>query len=62
MNGKKIAVVTLVGALIFFVGAPRQMRAQDDKTPYPHMAPLDQNLIADRSAKSALIGATCYAP
>ena len=55
MNGKivpKIASSTLV--LVVALGAARQAQAQDAKTPYPSMAPLDQYLIADRNAEIAL--------
>jgi len=41
-------------ALVLGLGAARQVRAQDAKTPYPSMAPLDQYLIADRNAEIAL--------
>ena len=53
MKSKTITVVALVGAQIFFFGAPRQMRAQDNKTPYSSMAPLEQYLM-DRNAEIAL--------
>ncbi len=55
MNRKivtKIASCTLV--LVVALGAARQAQAQDAKTPYPSMAPLDQYLIADRNAEIAL--------
>jgi len=41
-------------ALALALGAARQARAQDTKTSYPSMAPLDQYLIADRNAEIAL--------
>jgi pimeloyl-ACP methyl ester carboxylesterase len=54
MNAKKFAVVaSLIVALIFAFGAPWQMQAQENKTPYPNMAPLDQYLM-DRDAEIAL--------
>jgi len=53
MNGKKIAIVALIVALIFFFGAPRLTRAQESKTQYPSMAPLEQYLM-DRNAEIAL--------
>jgi hypothetical protein len=43
----------LVVAVICAFAAPLQMRAQDPKTPYPSMAPLDQYLM-DRNAEIAL--------
>jgi hypothetical protein len=36
------------------LGAAWQAHAQDTKTPYPNMAPVDQYLIADRDAEIAL--------
>jgi len=41
-------------ALVVLLGAAWQAQAQDAKTPYPSMAPLDQYLIADRNAEIAL--------
>ena len=41
-------------ALALALGAARQAQAQDAKTPYPSMSPLDQYLIADRNAEIAL--------
>jgi hypothetical protein len=41
-------------ALVVVLGVAWQVQAQDAKTPYPSMAPLDQYLIADRSAEIAL--------
>ncbi len=49
-QGNRIGTFALVAVL----GAARQARAQDAKTPYPSMAPLDQYLIADRNAEIAL--------
>jgi hypothetical protein len=53
---RKIVKATALGsfALALALGAVRQARAQDTKTPYPSMAPLDQYLIADRNAEIAL--------
>jgi hypothetical protein len=53
MNCRTIAPVVLVGALMVFFGALRQMQAQENKTPYPNMAPLEQYLM-DRNAEIAL--------
>src|ERR1700740_3311310 len=44
---------SLVVAVICAFAAPLQMRAQDPKTPYPSMAPLDQYLM-DRNAEIAM--------
>ena len=54
MNAKFTAVASLVFALTLTCEAPCQMQAQDDKTPYPSMAPLDQYLMTDRNAEIAL--------
>jgi hypothetical protein len=55
MNRERFqAIASLSLALILILGAARQARAQDAKTPYPSMAPLDQYLIADRNAEIGL--------
>jgi hypothetical protein len=41
-------------ALFVLLAAVLQARAQDTKTPYPNMAPIDQYLMADRNAEIAL--------
>jgi hypothetical protein len=53
---RKIIRTIAVGsfALVVMLGAAWQAHAQDAKTPYPAMAPLDQYLIADPSAEIAL--------
>jgi hypothetical protein len=48
------ACASLVIAVICAFAAPLQMRAQDPKTPYPSMAPVDQYLMPDRDAEIAL--------
>ncbi|HEY6307293.1 MAG TPA: hypothetical protein VI488_12635 [Candidatus Angelobacter sp.] len=48
------AVASLVFVLICASGISPQMHAQDGKTSYPSMAPLDQYLIADRQGEIAL--------
>ena len=53
MNAKFTAVASLIFALTLTCGAPCKMQAQDDKTPYPSMAPLDQYLM-DRDVEIAL--------
>lgn len=40
--------------LAFFAATVSQVKAQDAKTPYPNMAPLEQYLIQDRNAEIAL--------
>ena len=53
---RRMAWATVLGALALVAvqGATRQTMAQDAKTPYPNMAPLDQYLMADRDAEVAL--------
>ncbi|HKA87063.1 MAG TPA: hypothetical protein VKE22_05320 [Haliangiales bacterium] len=41
-------------ALVVALGAAWQAQADDAKTPYPRMAPLDQYLMADRAAEIAM--------
>ena len=48
------AVASLILVLSSVSGASRQIWAQDAKTQYSSMAPLDQYLIADRNAEIAL--------
>jgi hypothetical protein len=48
------AVGSLVLVLSFVFGIPRPTWAQAAKTQYPEMAPLDQYLMADRTAEIAL--------
>lgn len=43
-----------IALLVICGSAPRPAQAQDGKTPYPQMAPLDQYLIADRDAEIEL--------
>ncbi len=60
MSRKKIRTITSgIFLLIAVLGAAWQMQtqkaqAQDAKTPYPSMAPLDQYLMPDRDAEIAL--------
>ncbi|HWZ99152.1 MAG TPA: hypothetical protein VN025_15455 [Candidatus Dormibacteraeota bacterium] len=49
---KTIALTSL--ALIFALSATSPAQAQDAKTPYPNMAPLDLYLIADRDSEISL--------
>jgi hypothetical protein len=55
MNRKIVRTITL-GSLVLMVMriAVWQALAQEAKTPYPSMAPLDQYLIVDRNAEIAL--------
>jgi hypothetical protein len=55
MKGKKVGAIALKNlALVFMLSTAWHAMAQDAKTPYPSMAPLDQYLIEDRSAEIAL--------
>jgi len=55
MKGKKVGAIALKNlALVFMLSSAWHAMAQDAKTPYPSMAPLDQYLIEDRSAEIAL--------
>jgi hypothetical protein len=53
MMRKRVTVLTTI-ALAIGLGATRQAKAEDSKSPYPTMAPLDQYLMADRNAEIAL--------
>ena len=55
MSGNRFAAVAYL-ILVFgsVSGASRQASAQDVKTQYPSMAPLDQYLVADRNAEITL--------
>jgi hypothetical protein len=55
MKRKIIRTIALGSfALVVVLGAAGQAHAQDAKTPYPAMAPLDQYLIADPNAEIVL--------
>src|SRR5215813_15490522 len=43
-----------LATLAFLAGSAWSAQAQDAKTPYPNMAPLEQYLIPDRNAEIAL--------
>jgi len=53
MDAKPRAVTTLIFTSILIFGMPCRMRAQDGKTQYPSMAPLEQYLM-DQTAEIAL--------
>ena len=53
MSNKKVGAIKSL-ALLVVLGSIQQSVAQDAKTPYPGMAPIDQYLIADQSAEIAL--------
>jgi hypothetical protein len=53
MNLKTMTAVALVGVQMFFFGAPCLARAQENKTQYPSMAPLDEYLM-DHEAEIVL--------
>ncbi len=48
-----VAVAPLILAVVFSIAMPQRMHGQDNKNPYPNMAPLDQYLM-DRDAEIAL--------
>jgi len=55
MKGNRArAIGVKMAALVVVIGAVWQAIAQDAKTPYPSMAPLDQYLIEDRGSEIAL--------
>ena len=55
MNRKTLqATAFLAFTLMFVLSADRPTRAEDNKTSYPSMAPLDQYLMPDRDAEIAL--------
>jgi hypothetical protein len=54
MNNRFQAIASMCFVLILVLDAAWQADAQDAKTPYPSMAPLDQYLIADRNVEIAL--------
>ena len=54
MPQKILRVIAINIALVFVLAAAWHAQAQDGKSPYPDMAPLDLYLITDRSAEIAL--------
>jgi hypothetical protein len=54
MNSRFTAVASLMFVLILIFGTPCRMHAQDAKTPYPSMPPVEQYLMPDRNAEIAL--------
>jgi hypothetical protein len=50
----KLILVSVIAVSVIVVAAARLVQAQDAKTRYPAMAPLNQYLIADRNAEIAL--------
>jgi hypothetical protein len=55
MHAKKLAASAAKGmALILVLGTVWHATAQDSKTPYPNMAPLEQYLMADQKSEIAL--------
>jgi hypothetical protein len=51
---RKTVKMTALGFVALGLALTAALQAQDAKTPYPSMAPLDQYLIADRNAEIAL--------
>jgi hypothetical protein len=55
MDGRKLAAIPVKSfTLVLMLGTAWHATAQDAKTPYPNMAPVDQYLMADRSSEIAL--------
>ena len=54
MPKDRITIVASAFVVLVFLCCPICSRAQDEKAPYPAMAPLDQYLIADQEAEIAL--------
>jgi hypothetical protein len=55
MRENKVGAIVIKSfVLLVVLGIAHQMIAQDAKTPYPKMAPVDQYLMADREAEIAL--------
>jgi hypothetical protein len=55
MRGKKVGAIAIKSfALLVVLGTAYQARAQDARTPYPKMAPIEQYLMTDRDAEIAL--------
>ena len=50
----RLILVSVIAVSVIAVAAARLVQAQDAKTRYPAMAPLNQYLIADRNAEIAL--------
>ena len=55
MRKKKVGAIAIKSfALLVVLGMAHQVMAQDAKTPYPKMAPIEQYLMADQGAEIAL--------
>jgi hypothetical protein len=55
MDGRKFRAITVKSlALVLMLGTAWHVTAQDAKTPYPSMAPLDQYLMEDQTSEIAL--------
>ena len=55
MDGRKFSAITVKSlALVLMLGTAWHVTAQDAKTPYPSMAPLDQYLMEDQTSEIAL--------
>lgn len=52
--GRRAVAVSLIVGAVVALGTDRPAHTQHKATPYPHMAPVDQYLIADRRAEIAL--------
>jgi hypothetical protein len=54
MTGKKVRTIAVNITLAAILGTALQALAQDAKTPYPNMAPVEQYLMENRSSEIAL--------
>jgi len=54
MSPHRFAAVAVLVLALGMVFKAREVRSQEAKTKYPHMAPIEQYLIADRNAEIAL--------
>ena len=58
----RLILVSVIAVSVIAVAAARLVQAQDAKTRYPAMAPLNQYLIADRNAEIALARSAAPSP
>ena len=54
MNSYRFATVAVLVFALGLVFEAREMRSQETKTKYPHMAPVEEYLMADRNAEIVL--------
>jgi hypothetical protein len=54
MSSHRFVAVVVLGVAFSMVFGTREVRSQESKTKYPHMAPVEEYLITDRNAEIAL--------